>query len=296
MSALKKLGFFAAAALYFGSLPFLDGLPFVASSLLLVAMGVLMAAAASGSFSAIAIACGALAAFGGTALRPVAPAVAGALMVALVFAERTLRVRVQSARLVHLGIALVGGALAGQLSASFSASNLAIFGVSVVVGTALSALPLLLDADDPLAYSLDQAASLLPEPSRAALKEAAELKRNVADVPLDKDAAESVHRTWDSLLRLGEARARLERTQKRGPNDAAKSVVAMVDQKIQGHVDALRKAFTAADTMKAFVSASDDSALDHIAATGDSLEEVSRVLAEMDEEPGRVAAGGGRVG
>ncbi|MCW5835539.1 MAG: hypothetical protein KIS78_24270, partial [Labilithrix sp.] len=75
-----------------------------------------------------------------------------------------------------------------------------------------AALPLLVEADDPVAHALDEAAALVSEPAKSSLERGAELRRNAEDVPLDRATAARVRTTWQSLLRLAEARVRLERS------------------------------------------------------------------------------------
>jgi MFS family permease len=279
---MRRFAYFIACGLLFATLPSVETLPVLISSALLVAMGVALACAASGRFNALAVAAGAVGAFGSGALRPVVPAAAGALLFALAFGERSLRVRSPAARMAHVGISLVGGALAGQLLAAFSSSNVALWLVSIVVAVALSALPLLLDADDPKAFALDQIAREAPPAAAKLLTDAAELRRNSLDVSLEPSAKASVERSWDALMGLGEARSKLEKTRMRSASEAIDSVAKMLEEKMSAHLDALRKAFSAADSMKVFARVADDGALAGVAATGESLEEVSKVLLEYE--------------
>src|ERR1700722_20379488 len=92
-----------AAAAAFGAAPYASKLGVVGGSAALVALGVLLALGASASFSSLAIAAGAFGAFAGNILGSVVPAVGGAVLVALAYAERTTRVRGTNARIAHLG-------------------------------------------------------------------------------------------------------------------------------------------------------------------------------------------------
>src|SRR5206468_1109872 len=92
----------------------------VASSVALVWLSVLLAVCASGSVQSLAVASGALGAFGAGVLGPVSPAAAGAVLIAAAFAERTTRIRSRTARAVHVLVALVVGALAGSLATAFA--------------------------------------------------------------------------------------------------------------------------------------------------------------------------------
>src|SRR5215467_8861283 len=122
---MRKFAFLVAAAALFGLAPYSNRLGPLFGSLALVALAVALAASASGGFYALAVACGALGAFGSAVLSPVSAAVGGATLVGLAFAERTSRVRTRVSRVAHIGGALLGGALAGTLSSAFAASSLA---------------------------------------------------------------------------------------------------------------------------------------------------------------------------
>lgn len=298
---MKKLAFIVAAASLFALAPIANRFGPVASSVTLVWLGVLLAVCASGSVQSLAVASGAFGAFGSGVLATFSPAAAGAILVAAAFAERTTRIRSRTARAVHVLVGLVGGALAGSLANAFSASSIAVMAVAVVVAAVLAALPLLVEADDPVAHALDQAAKLVSEPARAALVQGAELRRTAEEVPLDGATQARVRKTWQSLLRLAEARVRLERTRPNvlvriaetvepveGPPSkalaqpsAADAVLAMVDQRLSEHVTVLSKAISAVDTARAAAVGLDDADLRTIESMGDSLEDVSRAMVEV---------------
>lgn len=282
---MKKLAFLVAAAALFGLSPLAARFGAVPAALALVGFAVMLAVAASGTPSSLAVAGGAVGAFGGTVLSSVSPAVGGALLVGLAFAERTTRVRGNVARVAHLVVALVGGALAGALSSGYAGSSPVVLGVAVTVASVLVALPLLVEADDPVAHALDQAAEGMTGPVGAALHEGASLRRHVTDVPLDRNTAHRVRKTWQSLIRLAEARSRLDRAQ--GPRiatekpTAAEAVTQMVDQRILDHVKALSRAYTAVDTAHAATVGLDDTAMKSVETVGESLDEVSRAIVEV---------------
>ena len=304
---MKKLAFIVAAASLFALAPIANRFGPVASSVALVWLGVLLAVCASGTAQSIAVASGAFGAFASGILATVSPAAAGAVLVAAAFAERTTRIRSRTARAVHVLVALVGGALAGTLSSSFNASSIPVMGVAILVAAVLSALPLLVDADDPVAHALDQAARAVSEPARAALTSGAELRRNAEEVPLDRATQARVRKTWGSLLRLAEARVRLERSRPKQlvriadaarrlafpapaalvtttPPSAADAVLAMVDQRLTEHVTVLAKAYTAVDTARAAAIGLEDADLRTVDSMGDSLEDVSRAMVEVKAE------------
>lgn len=302
---MKKLAFIVAAASLFAFEPIAGRFGPVVSSLALVWLGVVLAVFASGYFQSLSVTGGALGAFGGGILASVSPAAAGAVLVAAAFAERTTRVRSKTARAVHVLMAVVGGALAGTLSTAYATASIPVFAVAVVVAAVLAALPLLVEADDPVAHALDQAAKSVAEPAKSALANGAELRRNANEVPLDRSTQARVKKTWQSLLRLAEARIRLERSRPAvliriaeqvspggdkdkteaekalAPKSAAESVLAMLDQRIDEHVTVLARAYTAVDTAAAAAISLDDAALKNVEHVGESLDEVSRAMVEV---------------
>lgn len=296
---MKKIAFMVAAASLFALAPIANRFGPVASSVALVWLGVLVAICASGTANSMAVASGALGAFGAGVLAPISPAAAGAVIVAAAFAERSTRIRSRTARAVHVLVGLVGGALAGSLSTAFSSSSAAVMAVAIVVASVLAALPLLVEADDPVAHALDKAAKDVSEPARGALIQGAELRRNAEEVPLDRNTHLRVRKTWQALLRLAEARVRLERSRPKvlvaangpasaavlalGPSQpsAADAVLGMVDQRITEHVTVLAKAYTAVDTARAAAVGIDDAELRNMDTMGDSLEDVSRAMVEV---------------
>lgn len=317
---MKKLAFIVAAASLFALVPLASRFGPIASSLLLVWLGVLLAIFASGTAQSLAIAGGAIGAFGSGVLSSTSPVVAGAVLALCAFGERTTRVRSRTARAVHVLLAVVSGGLAGGLSNAYSTASIPVFVVAAVVAGILVSLPLLVEADDPVAHALAEASTFVSGPSKLALAEGAELRRQAADVPLDRATQARVKTTWQSLLRLAEARVRLERTRppamlrvgelaaapastsavsdtdgasKTEPStalaapSAADAVLGMIDQRIAEHVSVLAKAYTAVDTVTAARLGVDDAALKNVASIGDSLDDVSRALVEVrsDERP-----------
>ncbi len=277
---MKRIAFFVAAACAFGAAPIVGRLGVVGGSLALVAIGLALAMAASGGVQALAIAGGATGAFAATLLAPVWAPLAGAALVGFATAERSMRVRNRRARAAHVALAIVGGAIAGGISSSFASGSIAVRVVAAVVGAVVVTLPLLIEADDPLAHALDVSAEGVGDPSRAALREGAALRRTADDVLLDRPAMRQVRKTWRSLLRLAEARVRLERRRTPGAPSASDAVVAMVDDRIVQHVAALTRAFTAHDAARAASVGLDDSALREVQSVGDSLETLSEAIVE----------------
>lgn len=291
---MKKVAFIVAAASLFAFAPLAGRFGVVPSSLALVWMGVLLAIFATGSGSwSLTIGAGALGALANGVLAGISPAAAGAVLVGAAFAERTTRIRSRTARAVHVLLGLVGGALAGSLSHAYTGAAVPVLAIAAIVAAVLAALPLLVEADDPVAHALDVAADSVTGSVKTTLAQGAELRRTSAEVPLDRAVAARVKTTWQALLKLAEARVRLERsrpvipvlatTNLEGPPapSAADQVLMMLDQKIAEHVQVLGKAIAAVDAVTAARIGIDDSALKTVESLGDNLEEVSRALVEV---------------
>lgn len=278
---LHRIALFTAAAAAFGLGPLVGRFGPVVGSAVLVLLGVTLSFAASGTLNSVAAAGGALGAFTGGIAVTVSPAVAGALLVALCHAERTIRVRGANARVAHMGIALVGGALAGALSSHYVAAELTVRLVVVIIAAVLVALPQFVEADDLFAHALDETASEVSEPASSTLREAAELRR-CADATM-LDASDSAHatKTWRGLIRLANARARLARTHaKRPPSSRGEAVVRCLDNRLAEHVTALARMYTAADEVSAAELSLEDAAMRSVECSGESLEQMSRAIVE----------------
>jgi hypothetical protein len=277
----RRFALLTAAAAAFGLSPLASALGPVAGSALFVTLGVLLALAASGAISAVTVAAGAVGAFAAGVLLPVSAPLAGAVLLTLCFAERSLRVRTTMARASHVGLAAIGGALASGLAAQYAAVDLTVRGVVVVVAAVLASIPLLIEADDAVAHSLDELAEEVPSPTRAELHEGAELRRNVDASMLERHDERQANKTWRALLNLAHARARLERTPRRKSDDRQRpAVVRRLDDKIAAHVAALARMYTAADEARAAEMSLDDGAMRSVEDKGESLEEMSRAIVQ----------------
>jgi hypothetical protein len=274
-----------ASAVAFAAAPLASRLGPVAGSGLLVLTGVLLALACSGAPNAVAAAAGALGAFAGGVLVTVSPAAAGATLLGLCYAERTLRVRTAGARAAHVSTALIAGALAGAMIDRYLGGGITVAVVVTAVASVLASLPLLVDADDPMAHALDEIASQVDEPAAAALREGAELRRSVDATMLDRAEAREARSSWRNLLSLARTRARLERTRKMasGAQKSARhgeAVLRRIDERIAEHVGALARMYTAADEARAAEASLDDTALRKIESAGESFEQVSKAIVE----------------
>ncbi len=304
---MQKIALFFAAATAFAIAPLSQRLGPVWGALLLVLMGIALALAASGAANAVAVAAGAVGAFSSGVLWASSAAAAGAVLLALCYAERTLRVRGASARVAHLAGALVAGGLAGLLAGHYNKADLLLRCVVVVISAVLAALPLLVEADDPIAHTLDGLAEDLRDPAQSSLREGAELRRTADGSLLDRSTQRQVGMTWRNLLRLAQARARLEHSyavavpvaEATCANSALplveaevadkqivprrshrEAVVRRLDQGIAEHVATLARAFTAADEASAAEASLDDAAMRTVETTGESLEQVSKAIVE----------------
>jgi hypothetical protein len=287
---MRTLAFLVAAALALGLGPSAASLGSVLGAATSVALAILLSWAASGTVCALAVAGGAIAAFAAGLFGSVSGAVAGACLVGLAFAERTIRVRTPVAKAAHMGVAVLGGAMAGALSSAYASSSGALQGVSVLVGSVLTALPLLVDADDPIAHRLQRVAARLPDPVAQRLREGSVLRRLSDHAIADASVRRGIPHTWRRLIKLAEARLRLEPTgevQGAGtpnepkPASARAAVVGMLDQTIAEHVAALARTYSAADTVEAAAVGLDDAAARGIDAVGERLEEVSLAIVDV---------------
>src|SRR5437763_1169361 len=107
-----------------------------------------------------------------------------------------------------------------------------------------------------------------------ALRDAAELRRQVHAVPLDDATASTVAGTWRALRKLAESRLRIEKSKTRidSPTSPAAAVVTMLDQRIRDHVSALARAYTAVDTAHAAAASIDDAALKNVENASEHVE------------------------
>ncbi|MBI3203782.1 MAG: hypothetical protein HYZ29_19740 [Myxococcales bacterium] len=275
---MRALTLLFASAFAYGLLPYSSRLGTVLGAVVAVGFGVLLALAASFSSNAVAVASGAIGAFTSGVLASHAPALAGAALLGLAFAERTLRIRDRNSRIVHVVVALGAGGLAGYLAMQYSASEPLVRVVVIVIAAVLSAAPLMIPADDPVAHALDELGSVITGESGAKLGAAAELRRSVDEALLDSSGARDARRAWKNLLGLGQARARLSSA--KAPSERAEAVIRRVDQRIAEHVDSLNRMYTAADAASAAGLSLDDAALRSVETTRETLDEVSKAIIE----------------
>jgi len=182
-----------------------------------------------------------------------------------------------------VGLALAGGALAGYVSTRYALAEPLVRAVVVIIAAVLSAAPLMVPADDPVAFALDDLARDLDGPVQTALRQGASLRRSVDESLLDEGSARDARFAWKNLLRLARARARLTRSADARPELAqlpAGAVQRRVDERIRAHVDGLTRMYTAADAANAAALSLDDGALTNVDAAGSSMDEVSKAIME----------------
>lgn len=209
-------------------------------------------------------------------------ALACAVFFALVFGERTLRIRSNVGKGLHIGLALVGGLLGGFVVQMYLHESPLVFAIASSVAVAAAGLPLLVDADDPVAHHLTQLAAGAGEPAKAGLLRAAELRRAAREISFDTNTDKDVGTIFRALGRLGEARTKLQGSAT--SNQTAKGVLGMLDAKIAQSVAALEKTLTATLAVSAAEAAKDDGALANVEARGAGIEEATQLLAELDAE------------
>ncbi len=256
----------------------------IAGALVSVALVLLLATAASGGASAVATAYGAVGALVVGVLAPGPSAMGGALLLAAAYAERTGRVRGRSAKLLHLGAAVLAGGIAGAVVASFAHAPVGVRAVAVVVAAVLATVPHVVFADDRIASALDAASREVDEPAKRALCAGADLRRNADDALLDGETSRTVRRTWRALVRLGEARARVQRSgavRALPARGAADGVLTMLDARIADHVAAIARAYAAVDTARAAELGLDDAALRTAESAGEALDRVSSAIVDV---------------
>jgi hypothetical protein len=269
MSLTRKLGFLVAAAIVLGLGPVASKLGPVLGPAASVALAILLSCTASGTVCSFAVTAGAVGAFAAGVLEGTSTAIAGTCLVLFAFAERT----------------------TGALSSAYGSSSPPVLGVSVLVGSVLMALPLLVEADDPIAHSLERTAMHVRHPASQSLREGAALRRLGDDTVLDPEVRRRGERTWKKLLKLAEARLRLERirgaasrakpSSETTNTSAAEVVLGMLDQAIADHVAALARAYTAVDTARAATIGLDNTAARGVDALGETLEDVTRALVDL---------------
>jgi hypothetical protein len=282
-----------ASAALFGAWPLAARTLAIPGAVGFVALAVVFALAASGGPNALAAGLGALGALAAGLVSPDATVLGGAILLAGAYGERTLRVRGRGARAVHFALALVSGAIAGGLVATFGGASLALRVVAVIVASVLAATPQLVEADDLTAHALESVARDVDEPARRTLLTGADLRRQADDALLDRATSRTVKGTWRALLRLAEARQRVQRARvvraaptPRGSGDQVASpsdaVLAMLDVRLSEHVTALARAYVAVDTARAAELGLDDVALRTVESAGDALDTVSRAMIDVE--------------
>jgi len=263
------------------SLPTAERLGPLVGTLLPILLCVALATAAAGRPTALATMVGALAAFVGSVAWTVLPALGGAMILGIAYAERGSRVRTLRARAVHVGLSVLGGAAAGALTAAYADGLVLYRGVAVVMSSVLSLMPLFIAADDPRVRLLEGAARRLGSPLETPLLEGVELLRCGDPSLLDRETSKNLKKSWTSLERLLEARLAMLGGPSPRKSETAAMVTAMLDRQITEHVATLTRAYAAVTTMGAAEVGIDDSAVREAHARGEALDEQSRAIVEV---------------
>jgi hypothetical protein len=278
---MKLWLYLAASAATFAGLGRLAALDVVPSALLQVAFGVLMAVFASGAVSMLSVAGGALGALAYGALSPVSPALGGAAFLACIFLERTTRMAQARSRSLHLGLAILGGALAAQAAVSFGGVAVATFAVALLVSAALTALPFFVDCDDPITHKLAVAARMLKGDLAKELGEAADLRRQTLLLPLEASSKGTVESSWGALATLVEGRMLATHS---GESELLQSIHAKTEEKIVEVIRNLKRTLTVSAKVRAAEPHEHDDVAVRLEATGDSLEEVGRAMGAIPQQ------------
>lgn len=263
---------FALGALLTG-MPWLPQFPGVAAAVLAVTACVATACVATGSLSALAIASGALAAVCAVALGPVSPEIAGAVTVALIFAARGLRARTDALRGIAALTALASGAAGAVVVSHFGHASVAIQAAAMLVSGVSASLPLMVPADDAIAWSLVHYAAGMAGAPGAVLLRAVVLRRRVEGEleGLSTVARRRLDRAWTTLEAV--SRSRLL---------ARGATAGVLDRRIASHVDALERAYASADERIARAAGLDDNALHGLRLEADAMAAEASALAELD--------------
>jgi hypothetical protein len=274
-----------SAALLFAVWPWTALMGTIPGAVASVGLAVLLATAASGGANAVAMAYGAVGALAAGVLSPGASVVGGSLLLLAAYGERTGRVRGRTAKVVHMTAAACGGAIAGAVVASFAQAQPGVRAVAVVVAAVVATIPHVVAADDLVASALDSVAGDVGEPAKGALAAGADLRRNADDALLDRATSRAVRRTWRALVRLAEARLRVQRSRavRAAPSRGmADGVLAMLDARISDHVAAIARAYSAVDTVRAAELGLDDAALRAAQSAGEALDHVSSAIVDVE--------------
>jgi hypothetical protein len=269
---MRFVGIVVALGLVLAGGAFLSPLPAIAAAAAAIVACVLASALVAARASSLAIACGALAAVVLHAVMPYSAGVSGSIVIALLFAARTVRGRSDTIRGVGLLTSLVSGAVAAAVVSHYAAAAIGIRAASVLVGGVLAALPLMVPTDDAVAWSLVSYAREVGETSKATLLRAAALRRRIdGEIEgLSGLAQRRLEKAWSALESTACARVL-----SRGAS------ADVLDQRIASHVDALERAYAAADERLARSAGLDDKALHNVRLEADAFAAEAAALAEV---------------
>jgi hypothetical protein len=252
--------------------------PVAALVLLVVAV---LAAMVSSRVGPVALATGALAALAWALVRPLAPSLAGAALVTLVLAGRTLRVLAAPAQLLHVGLGVASGGLSAWATHTWLGGGLgwaALFRLGLTELAALTVaalvlgLPFLIDAERPEVHALVSLARRSRGPARMRLLRAVALARRSEGLVVLEPAERRVLRR--ALGELASVAERLVDAGARGPSLAAA---------VTPRVAALGRAVRALGRVEAAEHALEARATSATDLTAERAQLRHAVLASLDE-------------
>lgn len=252
-------------------------LPTAVAALACIALCVLVAVVACEARDALTTAAGALAALAWNLLATDAPVLAGAALVALVLAPRSMRARSSRARALH-GVATLGvGLAAAWVAVRYGgADSVAVRAAAVLVAGLAASVTLLAPVDDPVTWSLASLSRELTGATSDRLLRAASLRRGAYDSPameaLGDATASRIELAWRALAEI--AAQRVTAASARG--------TPVLDQRIEQHVEALERIHAAVEERYARAAGLVDPRLAAARVDGETLETEVRALIEVN--------------
>lgn len=257
--------------------PVVFQLPVAASAALSIAVGVGASSLACEGLGALTIASGALAALSMNVLSDDS-VLAGAAFVALALAPRSLRGRTARWRVAHGAVSAIAGACAAWIAWRYGGEgSAAVRAAALVVAGLVASTTLLLPADDTVAWALASMARATSGAAGDHLLRAVSLRRRVESSPsveaLSEATASRVELAWRALVDIAAQRVSMANLQG--------ASVAVLDRRIEQHVEALERIHAAADERFARAAGLTDQRLAAARVDGETLETEVRALVEV---------------
>jgi len=245
---------------------------------IVVSMG--LAALLAGRASPLPLGLGALGGFGVVALGPSSWVVAGAVLGLSLHGARAVRAPTATARGVALGLAALGGALAGGVSAAWGGSSAeSVRAAAVVVAGVFALAARLVPAEHPRTFALRWAARAVGPTLATTLTEAAELHAQTVEggflLRMDGPTRSRVEAAWEVFVEAVGRRVEMERG---GVPTATRD---WVDVRIVEGVAALRRVHDAAAEGNARRVVGLDAAVRVAVQEGEALEAEAQAWREI---------------